>query len=52
MNGLDTLVENFYQKHKLVGLCAAVVRGQHDIKIGAAGVRRAETQTLRKQQGF
>jgi CubicO group peptidase (beta-lactamase class C family) len=41
MNSLQPLVEDFYQHHKLVGLCAAVVRGQQDIEIGAAGVRRA-----------
>jgi len=41
MNSLQTLVEDFYRQHKLVGLCAAVVRGQQDIEIGAAGVRRA-----------
>lgn len=41
MNSLQTLVEDFYQQHKLIGLCVAVVRGQDDIEIGAAGVRRA-----------
>lgn len=41
MNSLQQLVEEFYQRHKLVGLCAAVVRGQRDIEIGVAGVRRA-----------
>ena len=41
MKNLQALVEDFHQQHKLVGLCAAVVRGQQDIEIGAAGVRRA-----------
>jgi len=41
MNSLQALVEDFHEEHKLVGLCAAVVRGQQDIEIGAAGARRA-----------
>jgi D-alanyl-D-alanine carboxypeptidase len=34
-------VNEFFQRHKLVGLCAAVVRGQRDIDVAAAGVRRS-----------
>jgi D-alanyl-D-alanine carboxypeptidase len=40
MSSLQTLVDDFFQQHKLVGLCTAVVRGQHDMEIAAAGVRR------------
>jgi D-alanyl-D-alanine carboxypeptidase len=40
VKNLQALVEEFYLQHKLVGICAAVVRGQHDIDIAAAGVRR------------
>jgi D-alanyl-D-alanine carboxypeptidase len=41
MSGLQTLTDEFFEKHKLIGLSAAVVRGQHDIDIAVAGVRRA-----------
>jgi D-alanyl-D-alanine carboxypeptidase len=34
-------VGDFFHQHKLVGLCAAVVRGQRDIDVAAAGVRRS-----------
>jgi D-alanyl-D-alanine carboxypeptidase len=40
MKTLQALVDDFFQQHKLVGLCAAVVRGQVDIEIAAAGIRR------------
>ena len=40
MKNLQALVDEFFLQHKLVGLCAAVMRGQHDIEIAAAGVRR------------
>jgi D-alanyl-D-alanine carboxypeptidase len=38
---LQTLVDNFFREHKLVGLSAAVVKGADDIEIAAAGVRQA-----------
>lgn len=40
MENLQALVDKFFLQHKLVGLCAAVVKGQHDIEIAAAGIRR------------
>ncbi len=40
MKELQALVDEFFVQHKLVGLCAAVVRGQYDIEIATAGVRR------------
>jgi CubicO group peptidase (beta-lactamase class C family) len=40
MKNLQVLVDEFFLQQKLVGLCAAVVRGQHDIEIASAGVRR------------
>jgi D-alanyl-D-alanine carboxypeptidase len=40
MKNLQALVEEFFRQHKLVGLCAAVVRGQHDIEMAVAGLRR------------
>ena len=41
MSSLQTLTDDFFRQHRLIGLTAAVVRGQHDIEIAAAGVRRA-----------
>jgi D-alanyl-D-alanine carboxypeptidase len=40
VSGLQALVDEFFQRTRLVGMCAAIVRGQHDIEIAAAGVRR------------
>jgi D-alanyl-D-alanine carboxypeptidase len=40
VSDLQALVDDFFRQHSLVGLSAVVVRGQHDIEVAAAGVRR------------
>ena len=46
MSDLQELVDDFFQRTRLVGVCAAIVRAQDDIEIAAAGGRRLGTDDL------